>query len=85
MIGVKELIDANHNFGFSIVGIGVGASILTVLNVLTPVIGILGAIFGLVAGYITLRIKLKEWAEWKQDHPESKKYHKYDEDDKHPL
>lgn len=80
---IEHLIKHDNIFGFAITGVGVSATILSILNYVTPVVGCIAALIGLYAAYITLKIKLAEWNLWKNDHPESKKYHKFDKQEEH--
>lgn len=61
------IIQARPFVGFlSILG-GVTSTVLTLIHVLTPILGFAGALFGAVAGYFTLVIKYREYKHSKQN------------------
>jgi len=55
------LLNEKPHVGFAVSGLGGLAGLLTFLKVITPLLGFFGALFGAVAGFITLMIKLREW------------------------
>ena len=62
-----NLISEKPYLGFIASGGGLVSALLTWLKVVTPVLGCLGALFGAIAGFITLLIKLREWKQIKQN------------------
>jgi hypothetical protein len=78
---IEPIIKATDgHFGFAITTIGVGASLLTFLDYLTPLVGSIAALIGLYAAMLTLKIKLSQWKLWEKEHPESKKYNQFEGD-----
>lgn len=59
---------ANKPFiGYLGIGVGFTSGLLTIVKVLTPILGFGGALFGFVAGGITLWLKIKELRKAEKD------------------
>lgn len=58
-------LSARPYLGFLASGAGAMSVVLTWLKVLTPILGFAGALFGAVAGFLTLLIKIREWRKYK--------------------
>lgn len=59
-----SLIQNKPFVGYISAGIGGLSGLLTILKVLTPVLGFAGALFGAAAGAITLWVKGVEFLDW---------------------
>jgi hypothetical protein len=54
-------LTARPYVGFLASGAGALSALLTWMKILTPILGFAGAVFGAVAGFLTLLIKWREW------------------------
>jgi hypothetical protein len=63
---MMALSAAKPHLGFVLSGAGFISGVLTWLQVITPVIGFIGALLGAGAGLITLLIKWREWRQGKK-------------------
>lgn len=61
MNALFNLIAEKPYIGFSLTGAGFLSGLLTLLKVLTPILGFVGAALGVAAGVFTLLIKYREW------------------------
>lgn len=61
------LIEAKPSIGFFGTVGGSLAGLLTWIGVITPVLGCIAACLGVVAGIITVMIKLREWRNGKRN------------------
>lgn len=62
---LTALFEGKPLFATTAIGGGFISGLLTWLQVITPVIGFLGAVLGLTAGIITVMIKWREWTRGK--------------------
>ena len=60
---ITNLLSDRPSIGIIASAAGLGASILSWLQVITVVFGVLGAVFGAAAGLYTFLIKRKEWSD----------------------
>lgn len=56
-----QLIAEKPHLGILFSGAGFVSGVLSWLHIITPFIGFFGAAFGMVAGFLSLLIKWREW------------------------
>lgn len=64
---LHKFIERNPHVGIFASMAGFGASLLTVVHVLSILVGFVGAIFGCIAGYYTMRCHYRKWQKAKSD------------------
>jgi len=62
-----NLVYDKPHVGFGLIGGGALAGLLTLLQVLTPIIGFVAAVIGLIAGIYTLKSARRKWKHPEQD------------------
>jgi hypothetical protein len=61
-----HLISERPDIGLAMTGTGVVGWLITTITNLTPILGFGAALFGFIAGAITLYVKLKEFKAWRK-------------------
>lgn len=58
---LAEFLERRPHYGMLASATGFATALTSYLKIASPMLGLLGALFGLIAGYYTMRIKHAEW------------------------